>query len=121
VFDWPWVIKEPPPGSRAFTQLETKADSNIVILWTDGVDYDLVGSASYIDIAITGFADIWGIVGRRLVRTIGGSADSAITVQANTDQSANQTLPLPPGASYVILEAGDPPPVTPGEPGEYGE
>jgi hypothetical protein len=121
MFALPWVIKDPTPGSRAFTHLETKADSKIVTLWTDDVDYGLVSTASYIDISITGFADIWGIVGRRLVRTIGGSADNAITVQANTDQPANQLLPLRPGASYVILEDGDPPPVTSGETGESGE
>ena len=115
VFDWPWDIKEPPAGSRAFTHLEVTAGSNIVILLTDGVDYGLVGSASYIDIAITGFEDIWGIAGRRLVLTVGGSADNAITVQADTDQLANKLLALRPGASYVMMEDGDPatPPATP--------
>ena len=55
LFDWPWVIKEPPAGSRAFTHLQATVGTDIVTLWTEDVEYDLVGGETYILIAARGW------------------------------------------------------------------
>ena len=97
---------------RTITQIETTEPGKIVTLWTAVPDLNLsVGYApvlswrlfldTFIDISITGSADIWGIAGTRKILTAGVPDENSFTIETDISHQSYQLVELL-GVTYVM-------------------